>query len=98
MIFRFLQWTAILSVAQGFLLTTAVCSTNSTTITNFGFTGPEIFPIDAQISQLRVADLDGDGSLDLIVVNSRSNTVSILPGNGADRRLELEGYSKALGD
>src|SRR5262245_18950004 len=26
---------------------------------NFGFTGPEIFPIDNQVSQLHVADLDG---------------------------------------
>src|SRR2546430_10061541 len=78
MIFRFLQWTAILSVAQGFLLTTAVCSTNSTTITNFGFTGPEIFPIDAQISQLRVADLDGDGLNDLIIVNNSRSKINLL--------------------
>ena len=29
----------------------------------FGFSGPEIFPIDSQISLLHVADLDGDWEL-----------------------------------
>jgi hypothetical protein len=43
----------------------------------FGFTGPEIFPIDPLIGSLQVADLDGDGLNDLILVNnSRSNTGS----------------------
>src|SRR5262245_34066219 len=50
--------------------------TNS--LTSFGFTGPEIFPIDAQISQLRVADLDGDGLNDIIVVNNSRSKINLL--------------------
>jgi hypothetical protein len=44
----------------------------------FGFTGPEIFPIDNQMSQLRVADLDGDGLNDLIVVNNARSKITLL--------------------
>src|SRR5712675_1360665 len=49
------------------------------TLTNrFGFTGPEIFPIDNQIGQLHVADLDGDGLNDLIVVNNSRAKINLL--------------------
>jgi hypothetical protein len=44
----------------------------------FGFTGPEIFPIDSQISQLHVADLDGDGLNDIIVVNNARSRINLL--------------------
>jgi FG-GAP-like repeat len=44
----------------------------------FGFTGPEIFPIDSQISQLHVADLDGDGLNDIIVVNNARAKINLL--------------------
>jgi hypothetical protein len=44
----------------------------------FGFTGPEIFPIDNQIGQLHVADLDGDGLNDLIVVNNSRAKINLL--------------------
>src|SRR3954468_10954998 len=44
----------------------------------FGFTGPEIFPIDNQISLLRSADLDGDGFNDLIVVNNSRSKINLL--------------------
>src|SRR5258707_6360765 len=42
------------------------------------FTGPEIFPIDSQISLLRSADLDGDGLNDLIVVNNSRSKINLL--------------------
>jgi hypothetical protein len=45
---------------------------------SFGFTGPEIFPIDKQISQLRAADLDGDGLNDLVVVNNLRSKIVLL--------------------
>src|SRR5580704_6616176 len=45
---------------------------------SFGFTGPEIFPIDSQISLLRSADLDGDGLNDLIVVNNSRSKINLL--------------------
>lgn len=44
----------------------------------FGFTGPEIFPIDSQISLLHSADLDGDGLNDLIVVNNSRSKIDLL--------------------
>src|ERR1700757_706736 len=44
----------------------------------FGFTGPEIFPIDSQIALLRSADLDGDGLNDLIVVNNSRSKINLL--------------------
>src|SRR4051794_39116389 len=44
----------------------------------FGFAGPEIFPIDSQISQLHVADLDGDKLNDIVVVNNVRSKISIL--------------------
>ncbi len=44
----------------------------------FGFTGPEIFPIDQQISLLHVADLDGDGLKDLIMVNNLRSKIKLL--------------------
>ncbi|HWX18732.1 MAG TPA: VCBS repeat-containing protein [Candidatus Binatia bacterium] len=53
----------------------AATSTNGN---RFGFTGPEIFPIDNQITCLRVADLDGDGLNDLIVVNNARSKINLL--------------------
>jgi hypothetical protein len=44
----------------------------------FGFRGPEIFPIDQQVSNLRHADLDGDGLNDLIVVNNFRSKINLL--------------------
>jgi hypothetical protein len=48
-------------------------------VTNlFGFSGKEIFPIDQQINNLRVADLDGDGLNDIIVVNNLRSKINLL--------------------
>lgn len=44
----------------------------------FGFTGPEIFPIDNLVSHLRAADLDGDGLRDLVVVNNARSRINLL--------------------
>lgn len=44
----------------------------------FGFTGPEIFPIDPQIESLHVADIDGDGLNDIIVANNSRSKIDIL--------------------
>lgn len=44
----------------------------------FGFSGPEVFPIDNQISQLRAADFDGDGWQDLLVVNNSRSKINLL--------------------
>ena len=68
------RWAAVLAVAASFVL-----SGRAETATNrFGFTGPEIFPIDNQISLLHAADLDGDGLNDLIVVNNARSKINLL--------------------
>src|SRR3989442_7839845 len=62
------------------LLWGSICITGrSDSGTNrFGFTGPEILPIDSQIGHLRSADLDGDGLQDLIVVNNSRSKINLL--------------------
>ena len=51
----------------------------SQTVTNvFGFSGPEIFPVDEGISLLHSADLDGDGLNDLIVANNLRAKIDLL--------------------
>ena len=45
---------------------------------SFGFTGPEIFPIDDQIDLLHAADLDGDGLNDFIVANNLRSKINLL--------------------
>ena len=82
--------------------TVALCLSFSAvagTVTNtFGFSGHEIFPVDQQINQLHVADLDGDGLNDLIVANNLHSKITLLYNltgktNRADaaaaRKLEL---------
>ena len=44
----------------------------------FGFAGPEVFPIDYGIAFLHVADLDGDGLQDLVVVNNGRSKINLL--------------------
>src|SRR5262245_60127792 len=70
----------MMMVVLGGTLAVNLCaaSGSSTNMNRFGFTGPEIFPIDPQIGQLRVADLDGDGLNDLIVVNNSRSKINLL--------------------
>ncbi len=56
----------------------SLAASAGTNLSRFGFSGPEIFPIENQISQLRVADLDGDGLNDLIVVNNARSKINLL--------------------
>ena len=64
-------WAALI-----FILAFAVRGENATN--NLGFTGPEIFPIDDQISLLHAADLDGDGLNDLVVANNLRSKIDLL--------------------
>jgi hypothetical protein len=71
------------SVRAATFVLLALCISNRSfasayTNNTFGFSGPEIYPIDAQISQLHVADLDGDGLNDLIVVNNSRSKINLL--------------------
>src|ERR1700722_11941708 len=54
-------------------------STFADTVTNaFGFSGPEIYPIDQQVGLLHVADLDGDGLNDIVVANNLRAKINLL--------------------
>src|SRR5215472_9523994 len=89
---------AVRTLPAVLLVACRVLAAEPTNLVSFGFTGPEIFPIDNQISQLHVADLDGDGLNDLIVVNNARAKINLLYNqtgktNQADaapaRKLEL---------
>src|SRR5882672_6647439 len=69
------SWSSSPSAATN---ATTRAKTDTNSLTSFGFTGPEIFPIDSQVTQLRVADLDGDGLNDLIVVNNARSKINLL--------------------
>lgn len=56
----------------------SVSPASTTNLSRFGFTGPEIFPIDNQLSQLRVADIDGDGHNDIVIVNNARSKINLL--------------------
>jgi hypothetical protein len=65
--------------AFSLVLMSTVLAGRAETVTNrFGFTGPEIFPIDPAIGLLHAADLDGDGLNDLIVVNNARSKITLL--------------------
>jgi hypothetical protein len=64
---------ALAAVAGFSISTRAASSTNL-----FGFSGKEVFPIDQQINNLRVADLDGDGLNDIIVANNLRSKINLL--------------------
>jgi hypothetical protein len=53
-------------------------NSSSTNLPIFGFAGPETFPIDNFIGNLRSADLNGDGLEDLIVVNNTRSKITLL--------------------
>ncbi len=54
-------------------------STFAATVTNtFGFTGPEIYPVDQGVALLHVADLDGDGLNDIVVANNLRAKINLL--------------------
>lgn len=60
------------------LLLPALSVSAATATNRFGFTGPEIFPIDPQIGGLHVADFDGDGLNDLLIANNTRSKINIL--------------------
>src|SRR5581483_5666900 len=63
----------------GTLIFSAAIFARSETATNlFGFSGPEFYPIDEQISLLHAADLDGDGLNDIIVANNLRSKINLL--------------------
>lgn len=59
-------------------LPTARSGQVQTNLHHFGFTGPETYPIDPFIAQLRAADLDGDGLVDLVIANNSRSKITLL--------------------
>jgi hypothetical protein len=85
-------------VSSVLLLALAFAVRGENATNSFGFTGPEIFPIDEQIGVLRAADLDGDGLNDLIVANNLRSKINLLynqtgktnpPSTAPARKLEI---------
>lgn len=68
-------WSAVTAAA---LATSIQLSASSAAAAQFGFSGPEIFPIDFALTFLKTADLDGDGLNDLIVVNNLRSKINLL--------------------
>jgi hypothetical protein len=70
-----------INAATGLALTAFAISCAAASTTNetfFGFAGPETFPIDPFISDLRAGDLDGDGLTDLVIVNNSRSKITLL--------------------
>ena len=65
-------------VALGVLIATCLHGRAAAATNTFGFTGPETFPIDHLISQIHAADIDGDGLMDLVVVNNARSKINLL--------------------
>ncbi len=57
---------------------------------SFGFSGRETFPIENGISLLHVADMDGDGLNDIIVVNNARSRINILYNQTGKTNLTLK--------
>ena len=74
----FIRWFRF---AAGITAVTALTSTlraQDAGTNSFGFLGREIFPVENGISQLHVADMDGDGLNDLVLVNNARSRINIL--------------------
>ncbi|NBV21908.1 MAG: VCBS repeat-containing protein [Proteobacteria bacterium] len=71
---------SFLRLLAGCVLTacTAFAATTNSPARRFGFVGPEVFPVDYQITHLHAADFDGDGLKDLLVVNNARSKITIL--------------------
>lgn len=62
----------------GVFLASSWTQSQAASTNRFGFTGPEVFPLDYGIALLHVADLDGDGLNDMIVVNNNRSKITLL--------------------
>lgn len=65
-------------ILTGLLFAFAIFARGETATNLFGFSGPEFYPIDEQISLLHSADLDGDGLNDIIVANNLRSQINLL--------------------
>ncbi len=69
------SWCAVLTAV---IFNFVSDGSGKTTAPELVFTGPEIFPIDQQISLLHAADLTGNGLNDLVVANNLRSKIMLL--------------------
>ena len=65
-------------VAVSVICSSLILRAANTDTNVFGFSGPEIFPIDPDIESLHVADIDGDGLKDIVIANNTRSKIDIL--------------------
>jgi hypothetical protein len=70
----FRQWFCL----SALIVSACFVHANDASTNVFGFIGREIFPIENGISQLHVADMDGDGLNDIVIVNNARSRINIL--------------------
>src|ERR1700734_4132071 len=66
------------AILPAFVFTFTLAVRGQTATNSFGFTGPEIYPIDDGVGLLHAADLDGDGLNDLVVANNLRSKINLL--------------------
>ncbi len=66
------------AILPAFVFGFALAARAETATNTYSFSGREIYPIDQQVSQLHVADLDGDGLNDIIVANNLRSKINVL--------------------
>jgi hypothetical protein len=73
-----MQRTSFLAIAFAALIFPPNLCASEPATNRFGFTGREVFPIDNAIAQLKAVDLNGDGKMDLVVVNNARSKINLL--------------------
>lgn len=90
------QILLVVSALMGFGSLSGRAATGDTNI--FGFTGPEIFPIDIQVESLHVADIDGDGLNDIVIANNSRSKINILYNQTGKTNLTAKAQKPISGD
>ena len=86
------------TVLTALIFSFAFGSHGGTNAAGFEFTGPEIFPIDQQISLLHAADLNGDHLTDLILANNLRSKINLLYNQtGQNQSPGRRGFSATAG-